>query len=532
MAPQPLATPVDGRLLPFGESLRAMLGVAFVVMLVALDQTVVGTALPTIVAELRGFEYYAWVATAYLLASVITVPVFGRLGDYYGRKPFVLASIGVFLLASVLCGMATSMPFLVGARALQGIGGGMLVGTAFACIPDLFPDSHVRLRWQVILSASFGIANAVGPSLGGLLTEWYGWRAVFYVNLPIGVLGFWFAWRYLPHIRHQAHGGPARVDWIGALLIAAVLGSLQTSVEMLPVRGISALTVSLLAVSVVGAGTLWWWERRSANPILPLEMFRNPGLASLFTLAILLGFTLFGILLYTPLLFQGGFGLSPREAGFLVTPLVVCITLGSILNGRIITRIRHPNVMLYAGFTMLAICCIGLSMTSRSMPHGLVLGIMLVGGLGMGFIMPNLTVFAQQTAGRAHLGIATAMLQSLRMVGGMIGSAVVGTLVSRHYSDGVSQALAQADAGAWLSRMADPQILVDKDAQVALLAQLHAAGQNGAHLLEQARLSLVSAIHMGLALAAVVTVIGLWCTRRVPPVELARASAPAMATVD
>jgi MFS family permease len=143
-----------------------MLGVSFVSMLVALDQTVVGTALPTIVAELKGFELYAWVATLYLLTSVITVPIFGRLGDYYGRKPFVIASIVVFTAASVLCGAANNMLFLVLARGLQGIGGGMLVGTAFACIPDLFPDSVVRLRWQVLMSSAFGIANAVGPSLG------------------------------------------------------------------------------------------------------------------------------------------------------------------------------------------------------------------------------------------------------------------------------------------------------------------------------------------------------------------------------
>src|SRR5579875_1617316 len=144
----------SGQVLPFRESLMAMLGISFVTMLVALDQTVVGTALPTIVAELRGFELYAWVATSYLLTSVVTVPIFGRLGDFYGRKPFVIASIVVFTLASIMCGMAGSMSFLVWSRALQGIGGGMLVGTAYACIPDLFPDARVRLRWQVMLSAS------------------------------------------------------------------------------------------------------------------------------------------------------------------------------------------------------------------------------------------------------------------------------------------------------------------------------------------------------------------------------------------
>ncbi|HJV51461.1 MAG TPA: MFS transporter, partial [Noviherbaspirillum sp.] len=192
-----------------------MLGLAFVVMLVALDQTVVGTALPTIVAELKGFNLYAWVATSYLLASVITVPIFGRLGDHFGRKYFVVAAITIFTLASVLCGLANSMLFLVLARGLQGVGGGMLVGTAFASVPDLFPEPHVRLRWQVIISSAFGIANAVGPSLGGFLTEYAGWRSVFYVNLPVGMLGVYFVARHMPLIRHHKGNGPLKLDWLG-----------------------------------------------------------------------------------------------------------------------------------------------------------------------------------------------------------------------------------------------------------------------------------------------------------------------------
>jgi EmrB/QacA subfamily drug resistance transporter len=520
----------SGQVLPFRESLLAMLGVAFVSMLVALDQTVVGTALPTVVAELQGFEYYAWVATSYLLLSVITVPIFGRLGDYYGRKPFVLASIVVFSVASALCGMATSMPFLVAARGLQGIGGGMLVGTAFACIPDLFPDSHVRLRWQVLMSAAFGVANAVGPSLGGILTELYGWRAVFYVNLPVGALSLWFVWRYLPHLRQQSHSGPIRVDWLGALLIGVGLGGMQMSVELLPQRGVDWLTAGLLVAAVAALIGLWQWERRCANPILPLDMFRHPGVAPLFQLAVLVGFAMFALLIYAPLLLQGGFGYSPREAGLLVTPLVVCITVGSIVNGRIITRIRHPNAMLFAGFGMLAAGCLALSQATRSMSHPLLLTIMLLAGFGLGFIMPNLTVFAQQTVGREHLGIATAMLQSLRMVGGMVGTAMVGTMVTRSYTAGVEHSLATANALDWLSRMSDPQVLIDKAAQAGLLSELQQAGHNGALLLEQARVSLVTAIHLGLVIAAVAALVGLWRARRVPPVRLVRAGQqPAMA---
>ncbi len=285
----------------------AMLGISVVSMLVALDQTVVGTALPTIVAELKGFNLYAWVATSYLLTSVITVPIFGRLGDYYGRKPFLIASIVVFVAASGLCGMANSMLFLVLARGLQGIGGGMLVGTAFACIPDLFPDSVVRLRWQVLMSSAFGIANAVGPSLGGFLTQYYGWRSVFYVNLPVGLLSLFFVLRFLPHLRQVVHQGKMRLDWPGALLIAVTLGCLQLVVEMLPKHGVTLPAALLLATGVASAYGLWWWEKRCPHAILPVDMFRNRGLAALFTLAVLGGFAMFSLLFYAPLLFQGGF---------------------------------------------------------------------------------------------------------------------------------------------------------------------------------------------------------------------------------
>ncbi|WP_061132885.1 MFS transporter [Caballeronia fortuita] len=510
----------SGQVLPFRESLMAMLGISFVTMLVALDQTVVGTALPTIVAELKGFDLYAWVATSYLLTSVITVPIFGRLGDYYGRKPFVIASIVVFTVASVLCGLANSMMFLVLARGLQGIGGGMLVGTAFACIADLFPDNVVRLRWQVMMSSAFGIANAVGPSLGGFLTQYYGWRSVFYVNLPVGIVSLFFVWRFLPHLRHIAHEGKMRLDWPGAMLIAVALGALQMFVEMLPKHGFSAETAALLAMSVAAGFALWKWEKRCDHAILPIDMFRNKALAALFTLSILGGFTMFSLLFYAPLLFQGGFGMSPKDAGMMITPLVVFITIGSIVNGRIVTRLKNANVMLYAGFALLAVSCLGVVVATHNMPRALLLVVMLLGGLGLGFVMPNLTVFAQQTAGRAHLGIATALLQSLRMIGGMIGTALTGTLVSHLYASGVSLALEKDRAMHWAADLSDPQILINREGQQTLLAQLSAAGHNGAMLLEAAREALVAAIHIGLALAALIAVVSLWQSRRVPPVRL------------
>ncbi|MEJ0002658.1 MAG: MFS transporter [Pararobbsia sp.] len=516
----------SGQVLPFRESLLAMLGIAFVTMLVALDQTVVGTALPTIVAELRGFDLYAWVATAYLLASVITVPIFGRLGDYFGRKPFLIASIIVFTGASLLCGASHRMLALVLARGLQGIGGGMLVGTAFASIPDLFPDPHVRLRWQVLMSTAFGIANAVGPSLGGFLTQYYGWRSVFYVNLPIGLLSLFFVWRFLPHLRNSKHPGRIRLDWLGAALIALSLGALQLLVEILPKQGLSGETVALAALVAAAFYALWFWERRAAQPILPLVMFSNRALSTLFLLAALGGFSMFALLFYAPLLFQGGFGMTPQSAGLVITPLVVCITIGSITNGRLVTRLRNPNTMLSIGFTLLALSCLGVVVSTHETPHWVLFFVMLCGGLGLGFVMPNLTVFGQQAAGREHLGIATALLQSLRMVGGMLGTALTGALLTHAYRQGVHAALDDARAQGWFGGFADPQILIDRGAQLGLLARLAQAGQNGALLLERARESLVSGIHLGLALAALVAFAAVWCARRVPPMKLARAIDP------
>jgi EmrB/QacA subfamily drug resistance transporter len=520
MAVHTAAQHSSGQVLPFRESLMAMFGISFVTMLVALDQTVVGTALPTIVAELKGFDLYAWVATSYLLTSVITVPIFGRLGDYYGRKPFVIASIVVFTVASALCGLANNMLFLVLARGLQGIGGGMLVGTAFACIPDLFPDSVVRLRWQVMMSSAFGIANAIGPSLGGFLTQYTGWRSVFYVNLPVGLISIFFVWRFLPHLRHIKHEGKMRLDWPGAGLIAVGLGAMQLFVEMLPKHGLDFGSLVLLGVSVASGYALWKWERQCDYAILPVDMFRNKGLSALFTLSILGGFSMFSLLFYAPLLFQGGFGMSPKDAGLLITPLVVFITIGSIVNGRVVTRVKNPNAMLYIGFALLAISCLGVVVATHNMPRSLLMALMLSGGLGLGFVMPNLTVFAQQTAGREHLGIATALLQSLRMIGGMIGTALTGTLISHLYASGVRLALEKDHAAHWFPDLGDPQILINRDAQGPLLTQLAAAGHNGAMLLESAREALVAAIHIGIALAAVVAVIAIWQSRRVPPVRL------------
>ncbi|WP_122661911.1 MFS transporter [Pseudomonas viridiflava] len=504
--------------LSFRQALLAMLGISLVLMLSALDQTVIGNALPSIVAELQGFELYAWVATGYLLTSIVTIPVFGRLGDYYGRKPFVIAATIVFTLASLVCALANDMLVLVIGRALQGVGGGMLIGTAFACIPELFPDTRQRLRWQMMLSALFSVVNAIGPGLGGFLTEAYGWRSVFYLNLPLGCLALFFAWRYLPYYRPVQVTG-IRLDWFGALLIALALGSLQLGAEWMG-HSSTALSATLGLICLLSVAVLWFWERRCKSALLPPAMFAVPSLRILFLLSMLAGAIMFTLLFYLPLLLQGSYGYSPKDAGLLITPLALSITLGAIVNSRIVTRLRNPNVLPLAGFVALLLACVGLSLAGRQASFNTLLMLILLAGVGLGFILLNLTVFTQTLAERQFLGIATALTQSLRLVGGLLGTAAMGVLVNLLYVSHLNRVFLAAGQGGELARYIDPQVLLNSTSV--------AVGDNH-HLLELARDALARSVGTGLLMCAGLGVIALLVLVRLAPVKLlstAQSTAP------
>ena len=510
------------QLLPFRQSLLAMLGLAFVAMLVALDQTIVGTAMPHIVAELRGFDLYAWVATSYMLASVITIPIFGRLGDLYGRKRFLLAAIALFTVASVLCGMANTMLLLVIARGVQGIGGGILIGTIFASVADLFPDARLRLRWLVFVSTAFGLSNIVGPTLGGLLTQYGGWRLVFFVNVPIGVVSFLFVQRYLPNVRQSRMGDHVRLDWLGAIVIALTFGALQLLIEFLPDDGLTVTTSSLAAIALGGAITLWFWERRMGYPIVPVDMLVDRKLAALFAMSLLGGFGLFSLVFYVPLLFQGGYAMSPHDSGMLITPLVIGTTIGTVANNRIVTRIRRANIIMYVGFALFALASLSVLLITGTAPHLVWMTCMLVSGLGLGLVGANLTIFSQQIVPRDNLGAATALLQSLRTFGGMLGTAITGALLGQLYVRGVHRSLDAYQATQWFKSFASPELLIDRNEQVALVGRLIEAGHAGDAMMDAARNALVESIHAGLAIAAATAIAGLCLVWFVPPVRLAR----------
>jgi EmrB/QacA subfamily drug resistance transporter len=521
----------DRQLLPFRESLLAMLGIAFVTMLVALDQTIVGTALPRIVADLKGFDYYTWVATSYMIASVITIPIFGRLGDLFGRKPFLLAAIALFTLASVFCGLAVNMLSLVIARGLQGIGGGILIGTVFATVADLFPDPKLRLRWLVFVTSSFGVANVIGPTLGGMLTQMHGWRLVFFVNVPVGIVSLLFVQMFVPNLRPMvARRGAIQLDWLGACVVAVVFGALQLLIELLPKEGVSGRTILLFSITMVCGMTLYFWEKRMGYPVVPIDVLLDRRLAALFAISVLGGFALFSMVFYVPLLFQGGYGMSPHDSGMLITPLLLGTTVGSVLNNRIVTRIRRANDLMYIGFSLCVIGCLALVSLNGNEPHPVWMACMGASGLGLGLVATNLTICSQQIVARDHLGAVTALLQSLRIFGGILGTAITGALLEHLYTRSVHRSLDSYQATQWLKSFASPDVLIDRAEQSALIERLVSAGHSGDAMMHSARDALVVSIHIGLVVAALAAFIGLCLAWFVPAVRIVYGDAEGRST--
>ncbi len=500
----------------------AMLGICLVVMLTALDQTVVGTALPKIVADLQGFSYYSWVGSGYLLTSAIFLPLTGKLGDLYGRKPFVLGAIVSFTLASVLCGAAQNMPQLVIARALQGVGGGMVMGTAFASITDLFPDTARRIRWMAMVTTAFGIANAVGPMLGGFMTEHWGWRSVFFVNLPVGLAAIWVVVRHLPSFPGHRQGNES-IDWLDALLMATALGALMLALEDGRTLGYDSLAFwALLAVGFAAGGWFGWRLQHVPAPIIPPSILRLAAAQRLIVLALLTGSVLFMLVFYVPLLLQGGFGHSPRSAGLLLTPLALGIPVGSLINGRLLPRIRWGNKLLSCGMLILALGCYLVTRLSAATPDGQVLAVLGLCGISFGFQFPNLNLQMQSAVARSDVGAGAALVNSMRTFGSMLAASLTALLVNASYAAAVAQALPQKGAEAARTLLASPQVLIRESDQAAFSDALHPLGIDPLPLLGLARAGLVAGVHHALLIGLVLALAGAVIGWKLPPLPLRR----------
>ncbi|MGV2861306.1 MFS transporter [Achromobacter sp. AGC39] len=425
---QPAADPARSK----RDLLMAMAGVSATVVLAALDSTIISTTLPRVAEALNGMALYAWVGTGYLLATAASILIFGRLGDMFGRKPLMLVSVLIIALGSIACGLAQSMTQLIVFRTLQGVGGGMMIATAFAAPADLFPDAKQRVRWMALVSAAFAMASGIGPVLGGAATQALGWRAAFFIS-PVAAAGaFFLLARYFPRIR-PIHDGSRKIDWVGAILLVLAVGAPLAALELAFARGEHAhplLGGMLALVGIAAIAILIPTERRVKSPIFPLRVLAGQESKLLNLAAMMVGAVMFVLIFYSPLLLQQVLGYTPSEAGLLLTPLVAAISVGSIINGRMFPKQTEPQRLMVFGGLLLAAGTLMVLLISPGTSAWWILAAFFVNGCALGFLLPNLTLFMQMLSERRDVGVASALVQTTRAIGSALGTALVGIMIS------------------------------------------------------------------------------------------------------
>jgi EmrB/QacA subfamily drug resistance transporter len=438
MSPTVGATPDHRRVLVVAS------GLMLVMLLASLDQTIVSTALPTIVGDLGGLEHISWVVTAYLLAITAVTPLYGKLGDLYGRKVVLQGALVIFLIGSALCGLAQGMTELIVFRAIQGLGGGGLMVSAQAAIGDVVAPSQ-RGRYSGLFGAVFGVSSVAGPLIGGFLTSHVSWRAIFYVNLPLGALAFVVLAATLPSVAERRKH---QIDYAGTLLLALGLSALilATSLGGNTFDWASPAIVGMGLVCVLSLIALAYVEQRAAEPILPPSLFRNRVFVVCAAVSLVVGFALFGSLTYLPLFQQVVRGLSPTASGLQLIPVMGGLLISSIVSGQIITRTGRYKVWPIAGTAIAALGLWMLSSLDESTASGVAALHMLVLGLGLGMVMQVLILAVQNSVSYDQLGVATSGATLFRSIGGSLGTAVLGAIFSGKLASELADKL-PADGG-------------------------------------------------------------------------------------
>lgn len=505
------------------ETILTMVGVLMVMLLASLDQTIVSTAMPRVIADLHGFDRYTWVSTAYLLTSTVTVPIYGKLSDLFGRKPIFLFGIVLFLAGSALSGASQDMNQLIAFRAFQGLGAGALMPIAIAVVGDLFTPRE-RGKWQGVTGAVWGLSAILGPTLGGSITQYSTWRWVFYVNLPVGIAAMFVLIFLMPTLRGKSQ--KVSIDYTGAallvlgtvpLLIGFTWAGTQYAWNSPQIIGIFAGSIVVLAGFVVYEALL---ERRGGQPILEPSLFKN----RIFTVSALVtaifGMGLFGSIFFIPLFVQGVVGSSATNSGLILTPLMLTSIVGSVVSGQLVSRLGKykwlaiMGMIISVGGTLLLV---RLSVTSGNTD---VLLAMLVLGLGMGFGMSLYTLIVQNAI-PGKIGQSTAALTFFRSIGGTIALAAMGSIMNSAYlpafqgalPNSIKQAAVSSPSVAtFLGIFNNPQVLLQPGVEAQLQAGAAQQGTAGLvmfnQVIESVKAGLTAGIHNVFIMSMVIMLVG------------------------
>lgn len=503
------------------QKVIVMLAVMSGLFLAALDQTIVGTALPKILTEFNALDKLSWVVTAYLLTSTIAVPISGKLSDLFGRRRLLLIGIVVFVLASMLSGVAQNIDQLIAYRALQGVGAGILMANAFAIIGDLF-DARERGKWQGIFGAVFGLSSLVGPLLGGFLTDGHtilslttSWRWTFFINVPVGAVAFGLIARYMPTIIDRTT--KPVIDYLGAGLLAVGLACLVLATSLGGTNGWAWGSAQIIGLFVGAAAFLTAFvfaEHKAKDPILPLRFFKSQIFNLVSIMFLLFGMAFFGAIIYIPTFAQLVLNFSATNSGVILLPMVAALTVGSIVVGQVINKTGKYKIFIVAGLAMATIGVFTLTSLSPESNYLDLAWRMAVAGIGLGMAMPVFSLAVQNALPQKDLGAATSSTQLFRSIGGTVGLAIMGGLLNNFLSDKLkdihNEPFVQAaqfsnfDANT-LQRVLSPQ------AQDAIKGQLHNQPQaldafsHFVHTLQMAlsgsitQVFLISAVVMGVA---------------------------------
>ena len=474
-----------------------MVSVMASLFLVALDQTIIATALGKIVEDFNAFSSLSWIVTAYLITTTMTVPIAGKLSDIFGRRNILLVGVAIFVGASLMSGLSGNITELIIWRAVQGIGGGIITANAFTIVGDLF-EARERGRWQGLIGAVFGLASVVCPLLGGWLTDgqvFFGlttdWRWTFFINVPIGIVAFIMIAIYTPALKHLKK---AKIDYAGAALLSVALATLILAVDntdmifadLLSATGMSLLALRIVMFGIVALATAGfiYVEHKASEPILPLKFFKNRNYVTVLIIATMFGAAFMGSILYLTQFNQQVFGASPTDSGLMLLPMVAGIMVSSIASGQIISRTGRYKIFMQVGFIVATGAMIALAFLSPEHTYTYEAVVMVILGLGMGVAMPVLNLAIQNEVEQKDLGVATSSSQLFRSLGSTIGTAVFGamltagilTQVPAMQSTAYIKALEQSEQAAKIGDFSSPDTLLrlnmpDTKAQISSAAQ-------------------------------------------------------------